>query len=80
MIFQDWKFDRGQCHNGKLSPRKVLLIDKCLIAGEEDFDAIFFGCPQKFTILQPSPTLIGNCENLMLTQTLPQPVIEVFIQ
>lgn len=46
IVLEDVPFHGRQHYNGKIAPSKVLFMQKRLIAGEKNLDAVFFGCTQ----------------------------------
>ena len=55
-------------------------MDERFIASKKDIDAIFFGCPQEFTVLKSSPAFISDGENFMCAQVRSQALRKIFVE
>jgi hypothetical protein len=65
---------------GNAPPGEVLLVRNGLVAGDENLEAVIFGCFQKLAVLQPRPAPIPDRENIVIAEVVPQQMRKIFIE
>ena len=73
-------FYGGQCHDADVAAPKILFMQKGLVTGQKDLNAVFLGCPQEFAILEPGPAAVANRDNFVRAEVRSQPVRKVFVE
>ncbi len=80
VFLDDAPLDRGQRDDCQPPPSEVLLKGEGLVAGDEHFKALLFGCVEEAAVFESLPTFTSGGENLMRTEMGAEPVVKVLVQ
>jgi len=69
-----------QGYDREAATNQVLFVGKSLIASKENVHFAIFRDPQQRTVLNSVPAHVVDCNDLVVTQKLPQRVIKILVE